>query len=122
LEGHKEGIPLGIHLRAIPGLDARAHHGVVLAQQVGVGRAELLQQARGAYDVGEQEGDSPAGQAGHIISIATWQPKGNTLLAYTRPLSNKLEKSYLPDNFTKWDADAQRTGAGERGKRGKEVF
>src|SRR5260221_11697852 len=64
-EGGEEGIPLRIHLLAAVGVERGAHQPAMLGQDVGVVWTYLLQETRGAFDVGEQEGDGAGGEIRH---------------------------------------------------------
>jgi hypothetical protein len=56
-EGHEEGVALGVDLTALPGGKGFAQDAALVSQQGGIALAQLLQQAGGAFDIGEQEGD-----------------------------------------------------------------
>ena len=63
-EGHEEGIALGIDLRAVVGGKRGAQQRLVVSQRASVVRSQLLEQARTAGDVGEEEGDGAGGESG----------------------------------------------------------
>jgi hypothetical protein len=56
-EGHEEGVSLRIDLTTLPGGKGLAQDAALVGQQRGIALAQLLQQAGGAFDIGEQEGD-----------------------------------------------------------------
>jgi hypothetical protein len=64
-EGREEQIPLGVHLPSAVRGERGAEDAVVLGQSVAVARAELLQQARRAFDVRKEERDGPARKVDH---------------------------------------------------------
>ena len=63
-EREEEGVALRVDLDAAVLREALAHQPPVVGEDVGVAVAELLQQARRALDVGEDEGDGAAGKRG----------------------------------------------------------
>ena len=56
-EGDEEGVALGIHLYPAVRGEGRPQQRLMLAQRLGVGWAEPLEQVGAALDVGEEEGD-----------------------------------------------------------------
>src|SRR5215470_17432284 len=56
-EGYKESITLHIYLRAVALIENRAQHLPEVGQHIGVVLTQLLQEARGSFNVGEEEGD-----------------------------------------------------------------
>ena len=62
-EGVKEGIPLHVDLDTTVALEGVTKDPAVLAQNLAVTIAELLQQARRTLDVGEHQGDRPGWQS-----------------------------------------------------------
>src|SRR5262245_30297385 len=61
-EGYKESIPLHIYLRAVALLENRAQQLPEVGHHIGVVLAQLLQEARGSFDVGEEEGNGSGGE------------------------------------------------------------
>jgi hypothetical protein len=56
-ERNEERVALGIDLAAAVRLKRGAHYPTLRVQHLGVARAKLLDEARGAFDVGEEEGN-----------------------------------------------------------------
>ncbi len=79
-EGGKDCIPLGVNLLASSLLNSRADQAAALHQDVRIGVPQLLEEARGPLDVGEEEGDRPDRQAGHTRGLRTL----SDWAAYTR--------------------------------------
>jgi hypothetical protein len=61
-EGDEERVALGVDLDAAVSLERGAERAPVLAQRLGVSVAELVEQLRRAFDVGEEEGDRAGGE------------------------------------------------------------
>jgi hypothetical protein len=61
-EGHEEGIALGVHLVAVVGGERVPQQALVRRQHRRVGLRVPAQELGGTLDVGEEEGDRPAGQ------------------------------------------------------------
>jgi hypothetical protein len=59
----EESIPLSVDYVSALALHGDAHDSVVLGEEVGVAITELLEQARGARDIGEKERDRPRRQS-----------------------------------------------------------
>src|SRR5262249_53129567 len=65
-EREEERVALRVHLRAAAVAEGLAHEPPVVARDLPVALVpELLQETRRALDVGEHEGDGPAGQLRH---------------------------------------------------------
>src|SRR5258708_5264104 len=64
-EDHEEAVALGDHLDPSVVGPRCPQQALVVGEHVGVARAQALEQAGGAPDVGEEEGDGPRGQLGH---------------------------------------------------------
>jgi len=99
-EGGEEGISLRIHFLAAVGIERGAHQPAMLGQDVGVMRTHLLQQARGAFDVGEQGVMVPAGSSGtrallsrhsrcYLISSIVADSTGHRVRYSSRPTSSR---------------------------------
>jgi hypothetical protein len=58
-KGREHGIPLGVHHLAPGFLDRREKQAVMSGQGIRVAITQLLQEACGPLDVGEEEGDGP---------------------------------------------------------------
>ena len=54
---HEESVPLRVNFVSIPLLASKTQHLAVLHQHTGVAVAQLLEQARGALDIGEEQRD-----------------------------------------------------------------
>gem|GEM_PF-3712160 len=67
-EGVEEGVSLGVDLDPFVGGKGLSQQGAVVLEDVAVAGAEGVQQARGALDVGEEEGDGACGQVSHTSS------------------------------------------------------
>jgi hypothetical protein len=65
-EGREERVPLRADLDPAALVDGPAQDGGVIVQDLRVQIADLLEQARGALDVGEQEGDRSGRQLSHV--------------------------------------------------------
>jgi hypothetical protein len=63
-EGDEERVPLGAHLPPSGLLERRAEETVMIREDVAVAPAQLLEQAGGALDVGEEKADGAARQPG----------------------------------------------------------
>jgi hypothetical protein len=61
-KGHKEGVALGVDLMPVPFLKGPPQQLALFFQDSCILPAQLLQQAGGAFDIGEQEGDRAFGQ------------------------------------------------------------
>ena len=68
-ERHEEGIALRVDLDATVPLEGVADDAPVLGKRVRVGVAEVVEQAGGPLDVGEEEGDGAAGELSHPAII-----------------------------------------------------
>ena len=68
-ESNEEGIALGVDFDTAVALEDRPQQASVPCQRVRILLAELLQQARRAGDVGEEQGDGPRRQLAHGCSL-----------------------------------------------------
>jgi hypothetical protein len=68
-ESDEEGVPLGVDFDAVVACDRCADEAPVFGESSGILVAELLEQARRALDVGEEEGDRAARQLLHVQMI-----------------------------------------------------
>ena len=69
-ERDEERVALRVHFEPAVARECVADHAAVLRQYVGVALPELVKQARGALDIGEEECDGPARRLGHALMIA----------------------------------------------------
>ena len=74
LEDDEERVAAGVEHDAIVSGDCGAHHAVVLGKETGVVVAELVQQSRGALDVGEEEGDCSGREVEHADRMRVGPP------------------------------------------------
>ena len=74
LEDDEERVAAGVEHDAIVSGDCGAHHAVVLGEETGVVVAELVQQSRGALDVGEEEGDCSGREVEHADRMRVGPP------------------------------------------------
>ena len=79
-------IPLSVHDLTVGFLEGGAEQVVVGRKDVRVAITQLLQQARGPLDVGEEEGDRPGWQAGHARGLRALSMQA----AYTEAVSAVL--------------------------------
>ena len=82
-EGDEEGVPLGVHLDATVASECLANDAALLGQRVHITLAQLLEQARRSFDVGEEEGDG-AGREVAPHSIIMNQRGAELTLRHTR--------------------------------------
>src|SRR5439155_12675762 len=68
-EGDKEGIALGVDLLTSSPREGLSEDALVLGQDIRVSAAQVLEQARRPFDVGEEKGDRPAGEIAHSSSF-----------------------------------------------------
>ena len=68
-EDNEEGVTLGADLGARG--ERLPEHALVLFEQRAIAGTELLDEARGAFDVREQEGDGALGQTRHASILRT---------------------------------------------------
>ena len=61
-EDDEEGVALGVDLDPAVAFERLAEDAAVLAQDVGIALAELVEEPGRALDVGEDEGDGPGGK------------------------------------------------------------
>src|SRR5215469_6634423 len=64
-ESHEEGITLGIHFVTMKAVEDSTQELAPCGNHLGVALPHLLLQARGAFDVGEEEGDSSTREFTH---------------------------------------------------------
>ena len=77
-ERDEEGIALRVDLHASVRGERLPQQATVLRQRLGVlAGAELVQQARRAFDVREEKGDGPAGQLSHAAIIRDYAAGGS---------------------------------------------
>jgi hypothetical protein len=74
VEDHEEGVALGVDLGTFPFGDGGAHQPEVFLLHGPICGPELLEQARGALDIGEQERDRSGRQGTHGQSRAQSYP------------------------------------------------
>jgi hypothetical protein len=67
VEGHEEGVTLGVYLDAAVALEGLTQEPSVLGQRLRVGVAELVQQTRRPFDVGEEKGDGAGREFAHHV-------------------------------------------------------
>jgi hypothetical protein len=65
-EADKEGVALGIDLMAMVALKGATQQGPALAELLGVLRAQVLHEARRAFDIGEEQRDGSPRQVRHL--------------------------------------------------------
>ena len=65
-EGDKEGVALGIDLVAVVPLKGATQHGPALAEHLGVLHAQVLHEARRAFDIREEQRDGSRRQVRHL--------------------------------------------------------
>jgi hypothetical protein len=65
-ERDEERVSLGVHLDAAVSRKRFAQHAAMLAQQIRVPLAVLVQQPSRSLDVGEEKGDGSAGKVAHV--------------------------------------------------------
>jgi hypothetical protein len=58
-EGDEAGVSLGAHLMPAPTLKSTAEQPSLVCEDLRIALAEVLEEARGPLDVGEEEGDCP---------------------------------------------------------------
>ena len=87
-EGDEEGVPLGVHLDATVASECLANDAALLGQRVHITLAQLLEQARRSFDVGEEEGDG-AGREVAPHSIIMNQRGAELTLRHTRGSSSR---------------------------------
>jgi len=61
--------PLGVYLVAVGTLDGGTEQAMVSGEDLRVAVTQLLQKARGALDIGKEEGDRPGRQTGHTCGL-----------------------------------------------------
>ena len=70
----EERVAAGVEHDSTAGGDCRAHHAVVLGEEPGVVVAELVQQSRGPFDVGEEEGERSGRERSWLVRRAQSRP------------------------------------------------
>src|SRR5262245_61544871 len=85
LEGDEETVSLRADLDPAPAGDRLADQAPVLAEHVLVALAELLEEPRRAFDVGEEKGESGGGRRAHRPTVSfTFVPTGRLAAAAVR--------------------------------------
>ncbi len=83
---HEEGIPLRIHLVAMPVLENATQQLPALRQHIGIALAQALQQARRPLDIGEKQRDRPRRQVLHALPLClTLLIRTQVILLYRTP-------------------------------------
>src|SRR5260370_7249970 len=70
-KGHEEGIALGVHLVPAPAVKGCTQELAALGEDAIIALAYLLQEAGGAFDIGEEQGDRSRRQFTHAAPLAT---------------------------------------------------
>src|SRR5439155_26227056 len=106
----EEGVALGVDLDAAVAGEGLPEDAPVLRQRVGVGVAELVQQACRALDVGEEEGDGAGRELAHLSRAANASETASSMdsnLPPARRASNRSSARRERSSLSSWSATAR---------------
>ena len=106
----KKGVALGVDLDAAVAGEGLPEDAPVLGERVGVGVAELVQQACRALDVGEEEGDGAGRELAHLSRAANASETASSMdsnLPSARRASNRSSARRERSSRSTWSATAR---------------